>query len=193
MALIDRQFLKNEANKRFTNLTKSFSSRELILEAKEINKHYDVFLSHSYLDSLEIRTLKALIEEKGLTVYVDWIEDYELDRERVTKETAELIRHRMKNCSSLFYAFSENSTKSKWMPWELGYFDGFKGKVAVIPVKETPQSTDNYKGVEFVGLYPYVSITSNEKGIATGYVNESEDKYVTFKEWIDGKKPYKRG
>lgn len=192
MALIDRQFLKNEANRRFANITKSLSSQELLFESKKIDQHYDVFLSHSYLDATEIKILKALIEEKGLTVYVDWIEDYELDRNHVTKETAALIRHRMRNCDSLFYAFSENSTKSKWMPWELGYFDGFKGRVAIIPIKENPQFSDNYKGVEFVSLYPYVSITNNKYGISTGYINENENTYVTFNEWKVGRRPYKR-
>ena len=36
----------------------------------------------------------------------------------VTKDFPE----RMNQCRSLIYAFSENAAKSKWMPWELGYF-----------------------------------------------------------------------
>jgi hypothetical protein len=59
----------------------------------------------------------------------------------------------MKNCDSLFYAFSQNSTNSKWMPWELGFFDGYKGNVVVIPINKNPQSSVYYKGVEFVSLY----------------------------------------
>lgn len=192
MALIDKQFLHREASRRFSDISKSFSSRRLVSESKELDKHYDVFLSHSYLDATEIRALKAIIEEEGLSVYVDWIEDYELNRENVTKETAGVIRHRMKNCDSLFYAYSDNSTNSKWMPWELGFFDGYNGNVAVIPVKENPQSGDYYKGVEFVGIYPYITITKNQSGIPTGYINESSDIYVTFKEWKHGTKPYKR-
>lgn len=192
MALIDKQFLRNEASRRFSDISKSFSSRRLITDSKELTKHYDVFLSHSYLDATEIRVLKAIIEEEGLTVYVDWIEDYKLNRGNVTKETAQIIRQRMKNCDSLFYAFSENSTKSKWMPWELGFFDGYNGKVAVIPIKENSQSSDYYKGVEFVGIYPYITLTKNKSGIPTGYINESSDVYVTFGEWKLGKKPYKR-
>jgi len=192
MALIDKQFLRNEASKRFSNITKSFSSSRLVAEAVEIDKHFDIFLSHSYLDATEVRVLKAINEGEGLSVYVDWIEDYELNREDVTKETAQLIRHRLKNCDSLFYAFSENSTKSKWMPWELGFFDGFKGNVAVIPIKDNPQSSDYYRGVEFVGIYPYITITKNTLGFPTGYINESSDIYVTFSEWKSGIKPYKR-
>ena len=191
MALIDKQFLNGEARKRFSNLTKAFSSKQLFSESQKTGKHYDVFLSHSYLDATEVRTLKAIIEEKGLTVYVDWIEDYELNRGDVTKETAEIIRHRMENCNSLFYAFSVNSTQSKWMPWELGFFDGYNGNVAVIPIKDNAQSSDYYKGVEFVGLYPCVTITNNS-GVLTGYINESQDVYASFSEWKNGKKPYRR-
>lgn len=192
MGLIDKQYLDREATRRFSSVTKEFSSRQLFAESKRIDKHYDVFLSHSYLDAIQVRVLKALIEEKGLSVYVDWIEDYELNRGNVNKETAEIIRHRMKNCDTLFYAFSENCKKSKWMPWELGYFDGYNGNVALIPIKENFHYRDYYQGIEFVSLYPYITITDNDLGISTGYINESQDIYVTFDEWKIGKKPFKR-
>lgn len=69
-----------------------------------------------------IAGLKLILEDLGYSVYVDW-NDNQLDPNNVTPETAKMLRERMKQCKSLIYAFSENASSSKWMPWELGYFD----------------------------------------------------------------------
>jgi hypothetical protein len=192
MPLISKEYLAQQSTNLFENKTEYFSSKVLLNESKKTTKQYDVFLSHSFLDAIEIRTLKAIIEKEGLTVYVDWIEDSGLNRGEVTKKTAQIIRERMKNCKSLFYAFSENSNKSKWMPWELGFFDGFNGSVVVIPIKRDTESSEDYNGIEFVGIYPYITITNNKKGIPTSYINETSNIYVTFSEWKKGKRPYER-
>jgi hypothetical protein len=116
---------------------------------------FDVFLSHAYLDAPIILGVKTLLEAEGLTVYVDWIEDPLLDRSRVTAETADVIRMRMRHSGSLLYATSESSSRSKWMPWELGYFDGFRPDyVAILPLVRS--STEDFKGQEYLGLYPYI-------------------------------------
>jgi hypothetical protein len=89
---------------------------------------FDIFLSHSYLNADDVLALKAEIESMGFGVYVDWVVDSHTNREDVTKETADLIRERMGQCKSLFYVTSSEAADSKWMPWELGYFErGIKG------------------------------------------------------------------
>ncbi|MCL6443080.1 MAG: toll/interleukin-1 receptor domain-containing protein [Alicyclobacillus sp.] len=156
-----------------------------------MDKHYNIFLSHSYLDSDGVLALKSEIEEMGYSVYVDWIEDKQLSRERVTKETAAMLRQRMDCCDCLLFVVTENSPQSKWMPWELGYFDGAKhGKVAILPVVSTLQ--DRYIGQEYLGLYFYID-KCPAKGRTTMrlWVNESEDVYVDFDSWLKGKRPYK--
>src|SRR5690242_1909407 len=95
---------------------------------------FDVFLSHRKIDYDRLLALKdALVEEFKLSVYVDHVQDPFLDRENVTKATAEMLRKRMRQCRCLFFATTENSPESKWMPWELGYFDALTAKVAVLP------------------------------------------------------------
>src|SRR5215471_6166216 len=67
---------------------------------------YDVFLSHSNLDARDVLGLcRVLRDQFGLDVYVD-IDDEELDGNEVTRETAQVLRKRMKYCRSLFYAAS---------------------------------------------------------------------------------------
>jgi hypothetical protein len=118
-----------------------------------MSSRFDVFLSHSVLDARVIIGVKAIMEAEGLRVYVDWSEDPQLDRSHVTAATAATLRERMRNSNSLVFATSSSSSRSIWMPWELGYFDGFRpGHVAILPLVRRP--TDNFVGQEYLGLYP---------------------------------------
>ena len=61
----------------------------------------------------------------------------------------------MRHSQSLVYATSAASSQSKWMPWELGYFDGFRpGFVAILPLVQS--TGDDFSGQEYLGLYPYI-------------------------------------
>jgi hypothetical protein len=88
------------------------------LESLSEYKTYDIFLSHSSKDAELILGVKGILEDLGYSVYVDWIEDPQLDRGNVTKTTADILRERMKYSKSLFYVTTDNAEKSKWMPWE---------------------------------------------------------------------------
>jgi len=118
-----------------------------------MTERFDIFLSHAYRDARVIAGVKRLIEDEGLSVYVDWIEDVQLDRESVTPGTASILRQRMQHCGHLVFASSEASPKSRWMPWELGYFDGLRqGHISIFPLVQQPG--DQFKGQEYLGLYP---------------------------------------
>lgn len=61
----------------------------------------------------------------------------------------------MRQSKSLIFYTSENSPDSKWMPWELGFFDGNKpGHVAILPLVKTQGAS--FSGQEYLGLYPPV-------------------------------------
>jgi len=152
---------------------------------------YDIFLSHSYEDKEYIAELKSILECYGFTVYVDWITDADiLNRNIISKDTAEQIRTRIKQSECMIFATSLHSPNSKWMPWELGYFDGLKNsKIAILPI--TDYECQDFKGQEYLSLYPYISEDcikgKNEK---TLWVNETKNKYVTFEKWLrKNKKP----
>lgn len=116
---------------------------------------FDVFLSHCVKDADVIRGVKALLEAEGLRVYVDWDVDRQLNRAAVTPGTAALLRRRMQASDSMMFATSTNSSDSKWMPWELGYFDGLRqGRIAIFPLVRT--GGEGFQGQEYLGLYPVV-------------------------------------
>jgi hypothetical protein len=146
------------------------------------HEKFDVFLSHSYLDKDLVFGVKGYLEERGLSVYVDWINEQELDRSSVDSETANTLRKRMNQCQSLLFATSSNTTTSKWMPWECGYFDGINGKIAIFPIAESDQAV--FRGQEYLGLYPYIDVTSS-----TIWINSTKSGFCNIKDWLNGRSP----
>lgn len=152
-------------------------------------KDYDIFLSHSSNDATIVAGLKLELEDLGYSVYIDWIEDPQLNRSNVTRETALILQKRMKQCKSLIYAFSRNASNSKWMPWELGYFDGIKGTAAVLPISKESYK-EEFKGTEYLGIYFYIQVArGNETGKQMLWVYETQSKYVSFNSWLKGNQP----
>jgi hypothetical protein len=155
------------------------------VNAAVVTDTFDIFLSHSIADAEIVLGIKQLLEETGLKVYVDWVEDAQLDRRAVTKETAAALRQRMKQSKSLIYLSSDNSSSSKWMPWELGYFDGFKPDcVAIMPVLDHP--TDSFNGQEYLGLYPIVQKDTYKNGTPDIFVEERGTRWSTLKRFGTG-------
>jgi hypothetical protein len=134
-------------------LTASAAQEQLRQITKSAHRSFDVFLSHSFRDAQAIIGLRNLFSEQGLRVYVDWIDDPELDRSRVSSSTAARLRERMRQSKSLVYATSRAANRSRWMPWELGYFDGLQGesRISVMPVED--HSGRAFEGQEYLGLY----------------------------------------
>lgn len=135
------------------------SAPDVLNDARKAYKEkdrFDIFLSHAITDAELVLGVKVLLEAQGLRVYVDWVDDKTLERDQVTEKTADVLRRRMRQSESLIYLATDNSSKSKWMPWELGYFDGFKnGDVAILPVLD--KSDAPFEGQEYLGLYPIIT------------------------------------
>lgn len=159
------------SNKLFEGRNLSNEAREVLSEQKyRLEKEYDVFLSHSFEDAETIYLLYNYLRSFGWSVYVDWIVDSQLDRQKVTKSTANLLKLQMTRSKTLIYASSQASKESKWMPWELGFFDGHKpNKVAILPIVPDQDKYQSYSGVEYLSIYPYI-----EKGTATLWLKDPE-------------------
>ncbi len=178
---IDKEYLYSKSK------IKDISQSDIkyFIEQEENNfdplKDYDIFISHSFVDSKDIILLKDILEGLGYSTYVDWIQDNKLDRSKVSGNTADVLRLRMRSCKSLLYVISQNSRASLWMPWELGYFDALKGTAAVIPLGEK-KNNKKFKGQEYIELYPYATIIENQLVIEENHHKQG------FENWIDTKK-----
>lgn len=137
-------------------LAKRATTAELLRESRRMpTRHLDVFLSHSRVDENFVLGAKRALESYGLSVYVDWIDDPQLDRSNVTPSTASVLRGRMKASRMFILVHSVNSSVSKWCPWELGFFDGHKGgNVFIFPISQKEEN--KFIGQEYLGLYPYL-------------------------------------
>jgi hypothetical protein len=191
MALLTKSYLTAKAEKASPYLSeayiRSFSAERLALNAKSASLYetFDIFLSHSREDAILIKGLRDELVELGFSVYVDWIEDPQLDRSNVTKATAEALRTRMKQSKSLLFATSEASKKSVWMPWELGFMDAFTtSRVAIVPMVEDYDAYGGFEGQEYLGVYPYL-----DKTLSTLWLHKSPSQWVRFKDWLAGSNP----
>jgi hypothetical protein len=156
MAYLTEDLVRRRARARAQRQGKSVEAA-LRAEARKDESHYDVFLSQTIRDrEIVYGVYTILTEDLQLTVFCDWIEAPDIDRANVTPENARYVRDKMRRSDSLLFLDTVSADQSKWMCWELGWFDGANGHVGVLPVLHN--ASDPYRGREFLGLYPVVEI-----------------------------------
>ena len=193
--ILNKEYLSiNAKNKNITNTSETKDA--ILMQNKKVAKRnnekrrvsqYDVFLSHSSLDKKDILSLVDLFINAGYAVYVDWIEDEELDRSEVTPKTAQLLKKRMNSSQGLAYVASSNTAQSKWCPWELGYFDGKRKKrCCILPIMEA----GDFAGQEYLGLYPYLRYGREENEVKEDFwvYDQESDNHITLRNWLNGEK-----
>ena len=141
----------------------SLSKHDLIEKSKNFQesiheRHYasfaehrrTAFLSHSHKDIDLIKGLIVWLQEEGIDLYIDW-KDHSLP-DVPSVETAKQIKNRIESFPLFLFLAIENSTSSRWCPWEIGYADSSKRKIYII-------STSDYLhtyGSEYLNLYPCI-------------------------------------
>lgn len=172
-------------------LRKALSERIVKAEIAIMRKErYDVFLSHRHADAAIIEAVAREIESRGLSVFVDWIENPNFDKSNVNSETAAFLRDAIRSSQCLVYTASENSGDSVWMPWELGYADGLHGRVAILPITKKQNQSNLYTGREYLGLYPYITHSSDKNGNPQLWVRSDAKTYTAIGRWLNGNMPY---
>ncbi|MBL8481687.1 MAG: toll/interleukin-1 receptor domain-containing protein [Rhodocyclaceae bacterium] len=115
---------------------------------------YDVFLSHSSKDRTAVDRVKAELEGLGYRVCVDYEVLPEIDPQEVTRDTANALLEAMRECAALIYVLAPGAESSNWMPWEMGVFDGSRGRVFVWP--EGGETEMYARDRRYTDLYPVV-------------------------------------
>jgi hypothetical protein len=191
MALFTLGELQGRARTKIARYSKVAAKANLDREIKGYSDEdrFDIFLSHRLIDYDSLLVLKDRIEDDyRFTLYVDHVQDPFLDREKVQKETAILLRKRMGQCRCLLFATTSSSSESKWMPWELGYFDGLGRRVAILPVIEAGDASQNtYRGQEYLGIYPYITKDPGKAKREHLWATTSETTYCRLDLWIGGR------
>jgi hypothetical protein len=142
-----------------------------VVVAKSLNEalaknQQTAFLCHSHKDHELAKGLQVLMKENGWHLYIDW-EDSEMPG-TPNKETANRIKAKIWSIDWFLFLATDNSTQSRWCPWEIGFADSAKGyeKILIIP---TEDDYGTWYGNEYLQLYKKMDEGSNKQTGKTGY------------------------
>ena len=159
-----------------------------------------VFLSHKHEDLEEIKEAAGVIEfleDLGVKVYIDSMDNKMPGQ--TSGETAARIKEMIEYCDKFILLATAKAIESFWCNWELGIGDvhKFKRHIAILPVKEKGEYNFQYKGNEYLQIYPHIDYEDGTgfyrggKRIPEGYyVAEPENKegirYINpLKTWLN--------
>lgn len=153
------------------NLRSAAGRSGSVVVAKSLNEALSknkqtAFLCHSHKDQELAKGLQVLLKENGWDVYIDW-EDNEMPSSP-NKETASKIKSKIKSTDWFLFLATNNSTQSRWCPWEIGYADSQKGygKILIIP---TEDDSGNWYGNEYLQLYKKIDEGTDKQTGRSGY------------------------
>ena len=128
-----------------------------------------VFISHKHDDLADLKGIIGFLENEFLVkAYID---SRDPSMPEVTSAiTAETIKKRIKSCRKFILLATNRAIESKWCNWELGYGDAYKfpDNIALFPIKPKDFNDSNYKGSEYMRLYPYISFFDGTEKMNNG-------------------------
>jgi len=160
---------------------KQLTEERLVKSASAATEAKDVFVAHATLDHESLRGIARLLVGHSATYYIDK-QDTSLPILTSTI-TAEMLALRIATSRRMVVVVSENSARSRWVPWELGLAHGMLGpkQVAILPIadfsKEQPWSRQ-----EYLGLYP--QITWDEVLLRWIVTDPADGKHWGFGPWL---------
>lgn len=183
---------------------KYFSSVEgrtrVLLEGQETTGKTKVFLSHKHDDLEDLKGLIGFLEsEYDVIAYIDCM-DKDMPK-KTNGDTATRIKNVIESCDKFILLATDKAVEAPWCNWELGYGDAhkFRDNIAIFPLKEKNLSESDYKGHEYMAIYPLILYydgkecyyNSNKlipEGYYRGYINENGRYTITpLKKWLSSK------
>ncbi len=148
------------------NETKMFSSRSAYSSKPTL------FLSHKHDDLDDASGVIGELESQGAKVYIDSMDNKM--PEQTSGETALRIKDVIKYCKKFILLATDSAIESYWCNWELGIGDTYKyiDHIAILPIKEKGTYDHNYKGNEYLQIYPCISYNKAFTNIHGHYFKE---------------------
>lgn len=117
-----------------------------------------VFLSHKHDDIIDLKGVIKLLENYNIHVYIDRMDN--LLPNQTTGQTANRIKQVIEKSNKFILLATHRAIESIWCNWELGIGDGFKyiDDIAILPIKEKKMSDLEYKGNEYLQIYPRIDL-----------------------------------
>lgn len=146
-----------------------YSSRSAIASGSLYASCSTVFLSHKHDDLDDLKDVIGFLEsEYGVKVYID-SRDPSMPP-FTSGQTATNLKNRIKQCNKFILLATNAAIESKWCNWELGYGDAqkFKDNIAIFPIKPAGTYDYNYKGTEYLSIYPYIAFYNGTETYTNG-------------------------
>ncbi|PKA22443.1 hypothetical protein CH381_30850 [Leptospira sp. mixed culture ATI2-C-A1] len=154
-------------------------NESVTLYKSQIIKKKTAFLCHSHKDELLAKGLIAYLKKYEIDLYVDWL-DHSLP-ETPNKITAQKIQSKIVQSDLFLFLATENSMKSRWCPWEIGYADASQKEVLIIPTSSDSTTFGN----EYLQLYERIDIGYIQNKPYISVFNPTKDKGILLKEKIN--------
>lgn len=160
-----------DTSKRITASTERFSYYQ-----GDIRK--TAFLSHSHYDNTIAKGLSTELKNQGISLYLDW-DDTTMPK-NTSRETAEKIKKKIKECDFFLILATQNALKSRWVPWEIGIADSIKhiNKIGIIPIVKDDGS---FSGNEYLQIYHHIHVGQNNNLFV---IEPNETKSILLENWI---------
>ena len=156
-----------------------------------------VFLSHKHSDLEDLQGVMGMLEELGAKIYIDSMDNKM--PEQTSGETAQRIKEVIKTCKKFVLLATEKAIESYWCNWELGIGDTHKyiRHIAILPMKEKNTYDHNYKGNEYLQIYPQIEYRDGTTNYSSGqqikkgyYIRNPKDSNNNFtitplNEWLN--------
>lgn len=185
---------------KIVNLNESLKETRFFSKSKYDSKP-TVFISHKHSDLEDREELQGIIEileDAGAKIYIDSMDNKM--PEQTSGETALRIKDIIKYCKKFVLIATEKAIESYWCNWELGFGDTHKyiDNIAIIPIKEKDEYDFQFKGNEYLQIYPSIDFESgtnkyrnSNELIPRGYYfckprNKEGIRYITpLKKWLN--------
>jgi len=155
-------------------------ARGIISEISNYQKKTTVFISHKHDDLEDLKGIIGFLEKNyKIKAYID-SQDPSMPK-KTSSQTAEIIKGRIKQCDRFILLATNGAVESKWCNWELGFGDAMKYKdyIALFPMKPEGTYDSQYKGHEYMGIYPYIAFFDGTEIDSNGNLIP-KDYYVVF-------------
>lgn len=173
-----RSFAASKTASEQASIRKSAASQTLV---------GSTFLSHSSKDEDLVMGATIVLENHGARVYTD-----EVDPEMppyTSEETARLLKSRINQTERFVLLTSQNSKESRWVPWELGIADGYKGLYPIALFPSSDNANDmSWASWEYLGLYQQIlwGQINGREGKEWIVLNREKFTAITLRDWLSG-------
>ncbi len=154
-----------------------------------------VFISHKHDDLEDLKGLIGFLEQQyNVKAYID---SRDASMPAITSgKTAQNIKDRIIKCNKFILLATNGAIESKWCNWELGYGDAqkFKWNIALFPMKPKETYDYEYKGSEYMQIYPYICYyngtekyddgSSIVKGYYVQYTENEKNYIIPLEKWF---------